>query len=176
MDNQKDNSENLQKLLDITTDLSASLYVDSVLYKINISASSMVSSEASLILLFDAEKLYLYFRSTPREKSSIRKSLVKDDIPWWVAQKGEPVIVNDVASDPRFTGAVDSITGYQTKSVLCVPVILEGKIIGALIYPVFGKIITGNVDGCIISIDPGHVTGPKPGRSNHQDARSGTDI
>jgi len=132
MDNQKDNSENLQKLLDITTDLSASLYVDSVLYKINISASSMVSSEASLILLFDAEKLYLYFKSTPREKSSIRKSLVKDDIPWWVAQKGEPVIVNDVASDPRFTGAVDSITGYQTKSVLCVPVILEGKIIGAL--------------------------------------------
>ncbi|MFQ6041204.1 MAG: HD domain-containing phosphohydrolase, partial [Candidatus Poribacteria bacterium] len=133
MDNEKDTTGNLQKLLDITTDLSASLDVDSVLYKINTSASSLVLSEVSSILLFDNDKLHLYFKAASGEKAPIlRKIPVTDGVAWWVAQKGEPVIVNNTASDRRFTGTVDKITGFETKSILCVPVILEGEIIGAL--------------------------------------------
>lgn len=133
MGNEKNSNENLQKLLDITTDLSASLDVDSILYKINTSAGSLVFSEASSILLFDDEKLHLYFKAASGEKAPIlQKTLVTDGIAWLVAQKGEPIIVNDTASDPRFPGTVDSITGFKTKSILCVPVILESEIIGVL--------------------------------------------
>ena len=132
MSNKKDTSK-LQSLLDITTDLSSSLDVDTVLYKINSSASSLVSAEVSSILLFDDDKLYLYFKAASGEKAPIlRKVSVTDGVAWSVAQKGEPIIVNDTTSDSRFTGTVDNITGFQTKSILCVPVILEDEIIGVL--------------------------------------------
>ncbi|MBM3242429.1 GAF domain-containing protein [Candidatus Poribacteria bacterium] len=132
MDN-KDINNTLQTLLDITTNLSASLDVDSILYKINTFASNLVFSEVSSILLFDDERLYLYFKAASGEKAPIlRKISVTDGIAWLVTQKGEPVIVNDTDSDPRFTGTVDDMTGFKTKSILCVPVVLEGEIIGAL--------------------------------------------
>jgi putative nucleotidyltransferase with HDIG domain len=131
--NQKDTSSNLQRLLDITTDLSDSLDVDSVLYKINTFAKSLVFSEESSILLFDDEKSSLYFKIASGEKSPIlRKISVTDGVAWLVAQTGEPIIVNDTNSDRRFPGTVDKITGFETESILAVPVTLDSEIIGVL--------------------------------------------
>ncbi|HIE29802.1 TPA: GAF domain-containing protein [Candidatus Poribacteria bacterium] len=133
MGNKKNSDEDLQKLLDITTDLSTSLDVDSILYKINTSASSLVFAEESSILLFDDEKLYLYFKAASGEKAPIlQKTLVTDGIAWLVAQTGEPMIIPDTNSDARFSGTVDSMTGFKTKSILCVPIVLEGEVIGVL--------------------------------------------
>ena len=44
----------------------------------------------------------------------------------------EPLIVNDPASNPHFNAAVDEATGYETKSILVLPVSnCRGEIIGA---------------------------------------------
>lgn len=48
-----------------------------------------------------------------------------------VAQ-GESVLVNNTAEDPRFSGQVDRKTGYETRSVLAVPLFAsDGHVIGA---------------------------------------------
>ncbi|MCZ6677799.1 MAG: GAF domain-containing protein, partial [Candidatus Poribacteria bacterium] len=125
-----------QEFLDLTADLSTSLDIDAVLYKINTSASKLVLSEASSILLFDDQKMNLYFKTASGGKAPIlnRINVSRDTggIAWWVAQTGEPAIVNDAASDPRFTGNVDSSTGFRTESLIAVPIILEGEILGVL--------------------------------------------
>lgn len=42
------------------------------------------------------------------------------------------VLANDVLSDQRFLRNIDESTGYRTHSVLCVPLIVETRVIGAL--------------------------------------------
>jgi sigma-B regulation protein RsbU (phosphoserine phosphatase) len=51
----------------------------------------------------------------------------------WVAREGKPAIVNDVTSDPRFAGFIDRMTGFKTRSVLCVPLLRKGMVRGALV-------------------------------------------
>ena len=41
-----------------------------------------------------------------------------------VVDSGEPVIVADCRADPRWAGKVDAKTGFQTESMICVPVTL----------------------------------------------------
>lgn len=133
MTNDKYNVESLQKLLNITADLSANLDIDSILNKINTYASELVSSEVSSILLFDDKKSHLYFKVASGKRAPIlKKFMVTDGIAWWVAQEGEPVIVEDVNSDSRFTGSIDKVANFETKNVLCVPIVLEQEIMGVL--------------------------------------------
>jgi len=53
-------------------------------------------------------------------------------IPGYVARLGEPVIVNDVARDPRFTSYLDEAMGFKTRNVMCAPLIAHETIIGVL--------------------------------------------
>jgi phosphoserine phosphatase RsbU/P len=47
-------------------------------------------------------------------------------------QTGEAVLVNDTASDPRFSAAIDKRSGYHTQSILTVPLrTSRGEVIGA---------------------------------------------
>jgi len=50
----------------------------------------------------------------------------------YAAARGESIIVNDTSRSPHFYAEVDKTTGLQTRSVLCVPVISQGKVTGVL--------------------------------------------
>jgi len=50
----------------------------------------------------------------------------------YVAARGEAVIVNDVHKSSFFYPDVDNATGFHTKAVLCVPMILQGKVAGVI--------------------------------------------
>ncbi len=60
------------------------------------------------------------------------KPEIKSGIAFWVAKHGEPQIVNDVTKDSRFNPNIDKQTGFTTKSMLCVPLCVGHKIIGAI--------------------------------------------
>jgi adenylate cyclase len=50
-----------------------------------------------------------------------------------VFHSGEPLIIHDPYSDPRFNHRIDKHTGYKTKDIICVPVkTARGQIIGVL--------------------------------------------
>jgi serine phosphatase RsbU (regulator of sigma subunit) len=42
------------------------------------------------------------------------------------------LVINDISVDPRLHKQVDQRTGYQTRRLLCVPLRVEGRVIGAL--------------------------------------------
>lgn len=50
----------------------------------------------------------------------------------WVAEKQEPVIINDTYSDKRFYSRVDRQSGFRTHSMICIPLQVEERTIGVL--------------------------------------------
>jgi len=49
-----------------------------------------------------------------------------------VASRGEPILENDAPSSSHFYPKIDEKTGFRTRSVLCVPMISQGKVIGVI--------------------------------------------
>lgn len=50
----------------------------------------------------------------------------------YAASQGKTFIANDAQGSPYFFPSVDLATGFKTKSVLCVPMISKGKVIGLI--------------------------------------------
>ena len=49
-----------------------------------------------------------------------------------VASRGEAIIENDVANSSQFYARIDELTGFKTRSVLCVPMISQGRVVGVI--------------------------------------------
>lgn len=124
---------NTEELLELSRALSSTLDPQLLLKKIDDSAVRLTEASAGSIMLFDEGRKSLRFRISSGERAIAVKSLtVTDGIAWWVANHGEIARVNEASKDQRFTGAIDKITGYKTKSILCVPMMLENKVIGTI--------------------------------------------
>lgn len=125
----------LNALNNISLDLTRTIDLDVLLNKIIKYAAIIVKAEAASILLLDKEKNELYFKASLGKKSKeIKKYKVKfgEGIAGWVAEKGKSLIVDDVAKDTRWNKNLDSATKYKTKSLICVPLILEKEIMGVM--------------------------------------------
>ncbi|MBA7612347.1 hypothetical protein ES703_19583 [subsurface metagenome] len=86
-------------------------------------------------MLLDKEKNELYFKASLGKKSQeIKKYKVKvgQGIAGWVAKKGESLIIPDVDRDNRWQKYFDNATKFKTKSIICVPLILEKEIVGVM--------------------------------------------
>ena len=49
-----------------------------------------------------------------------------------VIRSGQPVIIPDCQADPRWAGRVDEKTGFQTKTMICVPMKADGTVFGSI--------------------------------------------
>jgi diguanylate cyclase (GGDEF)-like protein len=95
----------------------------------------LIPSEAWSILLVDEERKELTFEMALGEKGGELGDIrlkIGEGIAGWVAKTGKPVIVNDVARDARFQSRFDEQTRFQTRSVLCAPLVSRGSIIGVV--------------------------------------------
>jgi len=50
----------------------------------------------------------------------------------WVADSGEPVIINDAYSDQRFYSKIDNRSGFRTDSMICIPLKVDDRVIGVM--------------------------------------------
>ena len=95
----------------------------------------LIPSEAWSLLMVDEEKQELVFEAAlgakGREASAVRPK-IGEGIAGWVAESGKPAIVNDAARDARFSPDVDAKTSFETRSILCAPLISRGRTIGVL--------------------------------------------
>ncbi|MBI3890335.1 MAG: GAF domain-containing protein, partial [Candidatus Wallbacteria bacterium] len=98
-------------------------------------ASEAVGAEASSVILVDAESEELtFYLATGESEGSLTGYRMKraEGVAGWVVGTGESVLVDDVRSDTRFNDKVDQASGFITRSLLCVPLRLHGKVLGAL--------------------------------------------
>jgi diguanylate cyclase (GGDEF)-like protein len=131
----RETSKRLQVLADIVATANSVLEPQRVIAVIMSHIQQLIPSEAWSILLVDEKKKELTFEMALGEKgedfSDIRLK-IGEGIAGWVAQTGKPVIVNDVASDPRFQGRYDEQTQFHTRSILCAPLVSRGSTIGVV--------------------------------------------
>lgn len=128
-----DYSSKLEQLLSITSDLREEMYGDILLEKILDHAMAITNADAGSILLCEGE--VLVFKIVRGEKASQLVGTTVETgkgITGWVAHTGQTVRLLDVATDSRFNAAVDTLTGYETKSLLCIPLVTRSTVIGVI--------------------------------------------
>lgn len=125
----------LQKLLELTAIINSSLDISEIREHAIEAAASVVEAEGGSLLFIDEATGDLYFDAVVGDKGAAIKpiSLKKGEgLAGWVAANQKALIVNDVQSDPRFTGRVDQRSGFVTRNVLSTPVRSKSRMIGVL--------------------------------------------
>jgi len=125
----------LEILNEMSTSLSSTLDLDKVLTLIMERINAVLRVEAGSLLLIDEETGELVFQIALGEKAEGVKPFrlqMGQGIAGHVAQSGEPLMISDAQKDRRHYKEVDVITDFLTKSILCVPMIVKGKVIGVI--------------------------------------------
>ncbi len=92
-------------------------------------------SQAGSLLMLDQARQDLRFEVMVGEHvAPLRAMRLKlgQGICGWVAQTGRPLLVPDVRQEPRFYTEADQVSGFETRSVLCVPILVLGQTAGVI--------------------------------------------
>jgi Nif-specific regulatory protein len=122
-------------LKEISHWISSVYNLDQLLELLTVSATQMMKAKASSLLLLDERRNKLFFKvATGEKKDDIKKFEIElgKGIVGHVAQTGEPLLIEDVNKDPRWYREISESVGFDTHSIVCVPMVLEGKTIGVI--------------------------------------------
>jgi len=126
-----DLEDKLAAILAICQKMNSERDLGSLLDLIAREATNLLGCDRASIFLLDRERNELWSQ-VALGSSEILRFGAGEGIAGHTVQTGETVNVADAYSDPRFYDAIDSSTGYQTRSVLAVPVTNQaGETIGA---------------------------------------------
>ena len=98
-------------------------------------ARAIFGARASSIFLLDVQADELVFEAVAGEGAS---SLIGQRLPsstgiaGWVLVTRQPLVLDDLESDPRFARDVAESTGYVPKSLMAVPLLHEEEVLGVL--------------------------------------------
>ena len=95
--------------------------------------AEVMNARIASLMLVDEEHEELYIkaaRGLREEVVSGTRIKMGDSIAGWVAKHGAPLLVTDVEEDPRF-GRRNGHQ-YETKSLLSVPVKIDGRVVGVI--------------------------------------------
>ncbi|EMY15911.1 stage II sporulation protein E [Leptospira weilii str. Ecochallenge] len=140
----------LKSILSTSTILNANLDLYQLLPLIMLYSKDLLEADASSLFLLDETEEFLYCEVALGEKGEIIQKYGRLDIgqgiAGWVAKEKKPIILEDAYSDSRFNPSWDQKTGYRTRSLVCVPLFIESKIIGTL--EILNKTQNRSFDAC----------------------------
>ncbi|XP_073433535.1 dual 3',5'-cyclic-AMP and -GMP phosphodiesterase 11A [Dendrobates tinctorius] len=131
--------------LELVKDISNELNLTSLCYKILIFVCIMVDADRCSLFLVEGtsnkkslvSKFFDVHAGTTLLPSCSTDNSNEVQVPWgkgiigYVAEHGETVNIPDAYQDRRFSDEIDKLTGYKTKSLLCMPIQnSDGEIIG----------------------------------------------
>jgi diguanylate cyclase (GGDEF)-like protein len=108
---------------------------DKILRNLIAEVRNFIKAEALSILLLDEEKKELVFSASETLRGGTVEGLrlkLGQGIAGWVASTKEPLFVEDVKKDPRFFKEVDKISNFESKSIICAPLISKNKLLGVV--------------------------------------------
>lgn len=98
-------------------------------------ANELLACEASSILIADLEEkeLLVVLPTGPKKNLIYGKAVAMDKgLAGWVYRNGQSARVSNVSADTRFDNGMDKNIGFVTRSILAVPLYVNGKCIGAV--------------------------------------------
>jgi len=125
----------LDNLLKATEAIASTLQLDPLLDTIMELGMKVMDAEGCSVLLIDEKEKKLQFAAASGAKKEEIKKLSLDmgeGVAGWVVQNDQPLLIDDVSKDARFSKRVDEILGQETKSLICIPLKVKQKIIGVM--------------------------------------------
>ena len=127
--------EQLKTLIEINGRINSNYSdINALLVYILESAMRLVHCESSSLLLIHNEDDTLRFVVAlgPKGAEAQNIPVAKNSIAGWVAENNKSLILNNVASDPRFSTTVQNKTGYVSRNMIAIPMRVKGKCIGVI--------------------------------------------
>jgi len=135
-DGEKDiHHRELDTILKFSALINSSLNIEVVLDNAMKWAEEFMDAEASSVYELDDEKNELFIRLARGEKKDPLKGIrlkIGEGIAGWVVETGQPMVIQDVSQEKRFSDKFDKLTGFKTRAMISVPLILRDNTIGAL--------------------------------------------
>lgn len=125
----------LSLLYEVATAMSSTLDLPSLLTSIVQRTQAALRSEACTLMLLDENTQELVFEIPVGGAEKALRQLrvpLSQGICGWVARNARPAIVNDLSTDPRFDIHVDQNSGFSTRTALCVPLLMRGRVSGVI--------------------------------------------
>ena len=123
--------------------ISSNLNLNPLLHKVMSLSEEILNPEVTAVLLLDPRTEELYWEVSRGDKSEFFQRNITlslgEGIAGYVAQTGESVLLNDVNKDPRWNPSYDEKSGFHTRSMICVPIKFQGKVLG-VIEAINGKV------------------------------------
>lgn len=127
--------ERLSLFHEVGKALASTLDLQKILQTVMEKISDFLQPDTWSLLMLDEATQELYFEiaigAGAHKLKDVRLKL-GEGIAGWVAQHGEPVLIEDVKRDPRFSRRFDELTQMDTRSVVCVPIRGREKILGVI--------------------------------------------
>src|SRR5690349_10470198 len=120
---------------DVAKALTSSLDLDSILQTIMEKMAEYFRPDTWSLLMVDEQRDELYFAIAVGSASEALKNVrlkVGEGIAGWVAKHGEPLIVPDVYTDPRFAKRIDEMTKWETRSIICIPLKSKHRVLAVI--------------------------------------------
>ncbi|GAB4545107.1 MAG: GAF domain-containing protein [Anaerolineae bacterium] len=127
--------DELTTLNKISQALNSSLDLQEILTLIADHARRLLGVAATSVILRDEARGDLWFAAASGEGADFvcgKRLRPGQGIVGRVARDGVPALVSDVSQDASFYGHFDQEIGFTTRSILCVPLQVHGRIIGAI--------------------------------------------
>jgi two-component system NtrC family sensor kinase len=128
-------NQELAALIEIGRVVTSSLDMDEVLEATIKGIREILQVEAGSLVLVDEETDRLVFRTTftPEQGWGTGRTIEPGKgIVGHVIQTGETKLANDVDLDPHFSAEVDEEAGLTARAILCVPLTIRDRVIGAI--------------------------------------------
>jgi signal transduction histidine kinase/CheY-like chemotaxis protein len=124
-------------LLEVGREVSSTLEVKPLLSQIMKVATRFLRCETATVYLLDSATQELYFylvlgNSQIGSKLSEIRLPLGTGLAGTCAKENIPIIVDEASQDSRFFSRADKISGFHTKSVLCVPLRQKDSVIGVI--------------------------------------------
>jgi GAF domain-containing protein len=123
------------RLVEISGHLTSTLKLEELLGQITEASAELLGAETSSLLLLDEEtgELTVDVAAGEPGRDVLRKTVpAGTGIAGWVVQNDEPAVVASPRDDPRFYGEIDEKTGFETRSILAVPMRTRERVIGVI--------------------------------------------
>ncbi len=125
--------EQLTLLADLSQDFVKSMNINDILKRAVARIKTYMDAEAASVFLVDREQQNLICRASAGPVDVTGMALKTDSgIIGRTFTTGASQMIKDAKKDADFVCHVDTLTGFQTRSVLCTPLINQSKTIGVL--------------------------------------------
>lgn len=127
--------DHLERLLEVVRGLTTAPDLESFLQTVISEATELTDSELASILEYDEEAEELRFLAMHWFQRDLLRPVgvpLDGSAAGWVYRRGQPLIIQDVKVDQRHFKVVDRVTRHITHSLVAVPLMVRGEVIGVL--------------------------------------------